>query len=220
MTHEIKNSVIPIATLAEVVNDMVSNGELSTLTAEDADDLVVSMRTIEKRSKGLVKFVTNYGDLAKVPKPDFKKENIAEILQEIILLEQSVAEEYGINLKVNLPGHPVQLFLDRELIEQVIINVIKNAIEAIAESTIDNPTINCKFESQPDQIVLFIQDNGPGMDVETVEQVFIPFFTTKSQGSGIGLSYSKQVMRAHKGNLRVKSTPGAGTAFELVFLSV
>lgn len=218
MTHEIKNSVIPISTLAEVINDMVSEGSIDQLSAEDEEDLLISMKTIEKRSKGLVKFVTSYGDLAKVPKPQFESTDIKTLVKDIVSLEQKQFEKLGITISYHEPqGKNWLLSLDPEMIEQVIINLIKNASEAISETVQNDGRLELTLNRYANEIVLSVKDNGPGMDQDTLDNIFIPFFTTKKEGSGIGLSYSKQVMRAHKGNLKVKSKLGEGTTFELRF---
>ena len=222
MTHEIKNSVIPISTLAEVINDLVvaddGTSRIKELDNEDEEDLVVSMKTIEKRSKGLVKFVTSYGDLAKVPKPQLEQVDLKELVADLVTLEHKELERAGTTIEFYPPsGGSVELTIDPEMIEQVIINLIKNAHEALKESQQVAPKIQLRLSKHAHEIVLTVEDNGPGMDQETMDQVFIPFFTTKKEGSGIGLSYSKQVMRAHKGNLKVRSKLGEGTTFELRF---
>ncbi|MEQ8471228.1 MAG: ATP-binding protein [Marinoscillum sp.] len=221
MTHEIKNSVIPISTLAEVINDMCLDKKggsgISHLSEEDQEDLLVSLKTIEKRSKGLVKFVSNYGDLARVPKPDFQKVDLVELIQNVVSLEDKQLKKQNISIATHYPKGEVWLSLDTEMIDQVIINLMKNAIEVLKESATDNPVVDVSLNKYAGEVILTVTDNGPGIDQETIDQVFIPFFTTKKEGSGIGLSYSKQVMKAHKGNIRVKSRLGEGTTFELIF---
>ncbi len=221
MTHEIKNSVIPISTLTEVINDMFKNdkGErgIAHLTAEDEEDLLLSMQTIEKRSKGLVKFVTSYGDLAKVPVPKCEKVDLVQLIQEVVQLEEKTLKNIGISLKVDLPNHPIMHSLDHDMISHVLINLLKNGVEALQEANIEGAELKVILENHLTEVVVRVEDNGPGMSVEIKDQIFIPFFTTKESGSGIGLSFSKQIMRAHRGNLRVKSNLGNGTIFEMSF---
>lgn len=218
LTHEIKNSVIPIATLSEVINDMLrGNRELRDITAEDADDLILSIQTIEKRSKGLVKFVTNYGDMAKIPKPEPEEVNLNEMIQSVAQLESKTIEQAGVTLVLNLPVSGIMVTVDREMIEQVLINLMKNAIEAMLEAKTQEAKLTVGIKKDQNDVLVLVKDNGPGMDQETIENIFVPFFTTKKEGSGIGLSYSKQVMRAHKGNIRVRSEIGQGSTFELRF---
>lgn len=222
MTHEIKNSVIPIATLAEVISDMFrenerNGNEIKDLNEEDVEDIALSIKTIEKRSKGLVKFVANYGDMAKIPRPSLEEVDLNELLLAIVQLESRIIQKAGVRLLQDIPEKKITIWLDRGMIEQVLINLIKNALEAMQEASTMDPELVIELkEFQPDVLVR-IKDNGPGMDKETLDNIFVPFFTTKKEGSGIGLSYSKQVMRAHKGNIRVKSEPGKGSTFELRF---
>ncbi len=222
MSHEIKNSVIPIATLAEVMNDLLEAGSgesrREVLGEEDMEDLLVSMKTIEKRSKGLVQFVTNYGDLAKVPKPQLRLVDLEVLVADLVSLERQELgkSEVSIELQVS-PGGDWQVMMDREMMDQVVINLIKNAHEALLECQRAERTVTLRLTSIGNEVVLQVQDNGPGMDEETQDQVFVPFFTTKKEGSGIGLSYSHQVVRAHKGSLKVRSKIGEGTIFELRF---
>jgi len=222
LTHEIKNSVIPISTLAEVINDMFKdlaqeNKSIREIAEEDLDDFVLSIKTIEKRSKGLVKFVTAYGDLARVPKPQFEKHELTNLIRGIVQLEVAFLKRKKIKVETQLPDSQVLVNIDHEMIEQVIINLVKNAAEAILESQQPAGLIVIRLARNAHQLSLTITDNGPGIDQETLENIFVPFFTTKKGGSGIGLSLSKQVMRAHKGNIKVRSTMGKGATFELNF---
>ncbi|MEQ8546525.1 MAG: ATP-binding protein [Cyclobacteriaceae bacterium] len=222
LTHEIKNSVIPISTLAEVINDMFkdleeANQSIRDMGEEDIDDLALSIKTIEKRSKGLVKFVTSYGNLAKVPKPKFEKCELTNLVRGIVQLEDAFLKKNKIKVTTNLPTSQFLVNIDQEMIEQVVINLIKNAVEAIIESRIPDGHIVVSLVKNPHLLSLEISDNGPGIDQETLDNIFVPFFTTKKEGSGIGLSLSKQIMRAHRGNIKVRSEVGNGTTFELTF---
>lgn len=218
LTHEIKNSVIPISTLSEVINQMVTtkDGEPISMTAlseEDAEDLRTSLQTIEKRSKGLVRFVASYGDLARVPKPEFEKCDLSELIRRVVDLESSIARSNGITIKTMLPSNGSLVNIDPQLIEQVLINIVKNALEVLYGQ--ENGIIEITLSGH-DQKTIKVFDNGPGMDAETLDNIFVPFFTTKQEGTGIGLSLARQIIRAHKGNLRVVSHPGQGATFEIV----
>ncbi len=218
LTHEIKNSAIPISTLTEVVGQMImsESGELKDLTnlsEEDSDDLKIGLKTVEKRSKGLVSFVNAYGQLAKVPHPNFEVIDISKLVNEVALLFKNECLRVKIRLQVNVK--PQMLSIDSSLIEQVIINLIKNAKEAVTDVLHAQITITSSIENN--QYLLYIQDNGKGMDTELLENIFIPFFTTKKDGSGIGLSLSKQIMVAHRGQILVNSKLGKGTTFMLIF---
>ena len=212
LTHEIKNSVIPISTLAEVCNQMLIQDSLNDFSSEDEDDLKVSVKTIEKRSKGLVKFVEAYGNLARAPKPQPRTVDLAGLIRQIVDFQMREAEKRNISIDFSGPNLPVQAFIDEEMIEQVLINLIKNAIEAIDR----DGSVEVHLRATLQKLVISVKDDGPGMDEDTRENIFVPFFTTKEKGSGIGLSLSRQIIKAHKGSMRVQSEPGKGTRFEII----
>ena len=219
LTHEIKNSAIPISTLTEVVNQMITgdDGELrdlSTLDKEDLEDLKLGIRTVQKRSKGLVSFVNAYGQLAKIPQPKIQSVEVASLVNNVLSLLQYDFKKTGIEVKTSIDPK-IYIPADPELIEQVLINLLKNAKEALKD--IGSPKINIICRQEKGKIIVSVTDNGPGIDAETLENIFVPFYTTKKEGSGIGLSLSQQIMRAHKGNLSVHSEPGVGTRFHMIF---
>jgi len=219
LTHEIKNSAIPISTLTEVVNQMITgeDGELrnlSTLDKEDLEDLKLGIRTVQKRSQGLVSFVNAYGQLAKIPQPRIERVKVSDLVTNVLSLLQYDLKKSGIKVEAFIDPS-ISITADPELMEQVLINLLKNAREALQGSK--QPTIEIKCRVDQGKTTLSVEDNGPGIDPETLEQIFIPFYTTKKEGSGIGLSLSRQIMRAHKGNLSVHSELGAGTRFYLTF---
>ncbi|MEM9855878.1 MAG: ATP-binding protein [Bacteroidota bacterium] len=218
LTHEIKNSAIPISTLTEVVNQMITedNGELrdlSTLDQEDLEDLKIGIKTVQKRSKGLVSFVNAYGELAKIPQPKFEKVDLKQLTDDVVVLLQTDIKKSGIELLNQTTKAELQI--DPELIEQVLINLVKNAKEALNAGSAGKIVIRTKVDKG--RTVLSVLDNGAGIDQETLDQIFVPFYTTKKEGSGIGLSLSKQIMRAHKGDLIVFTELGKGTEFSMVF---
>ncbi|MFT4737014.1 MAG: two-component system nitrogen regulation sensor histidine kinase NtrY [Paraglaciecola sp.] len=220
MTHEIKNSVIPISTLSQVINTMLNeegviDQPLSVLNEEDQEDLRLGIRTIEKRSKGLVKFVMSYNDLSKVPVPDLETIDLVGMLDDILRLENEEFSRHGITVIKNLPKQAVHFPIDLQMIEQVLINLIKNAIEALEGEA--KGELQIGLQTSRDEVIIRLIDNGPGMDQETLSNIFVPFYTTKEQGSGIGLSLSRQIIRAHRGQLKIYSTPGQGTKVEMIF---
>lgn len=218
LTHEIKNSAIPISTLTEVVNHLIidESGELrdlSTLDEDDLEDLKIGIYTVEKRSKGLVKFVNAYGELARVPQPILQEVSVKQLVNDVLRLLDNELKKSNVNI-VNTIDEGI-ISIDKDLVEQVIINLINNAKEALADTK--NGIIEISFHQQGGQSVLEVKDNGPGIEPATLDNIFVPFFTTKKDGSGIGLSLSKQIMRAHKGNIKVSSSIGSGTSFQLLF---
>ncbi len=219
LTHEIMNSAIPISTLTSVIRKMLLDEkgvQLSTqsLTSEIIEDVVGGLSTIENRSKGLVRFTEAYRSLTQVGKPELQPHNISDLLQDVeTLLHPKLIEK---KVSLTYKAEPkAEVMCDRQMIEQVLINLIKNAIEAL-EGTI-NPKISIQGKSDENIYIIEIEDNGPGIPDELIDQVFIPFFSTKDSGSGIGLSLCKQIMRAHAGRLELLSQEGVGTTFRLIF---
>jgi len=220
LTHEIKNSVIPISTLSEVIHQMVTNDDgsprpIDQLDEEDEEDLRISLRTIEKRSKGLVKFVNSYGDLARTPTLDLEEIEAQVLIKRVLELESQLLAKHSITLKTDLPQGKICLTVDTSAVEQVLINIIKNAVEAL-EGSLD-AQIMVALRASEGKVLIAISDTGPGIDDETLSNIFVPFYTTKKEGSGIGLPLSRQILKAHGGNITVSSQVGEGTTFELSF---
>jgi len=187
---------------------------------ETVNDVIVDVRdavnTIEKRSKGLLTFIENYRELTRIPKSDFKIVPIKDLFERVEQLMKDQLELKSIHFSMQIDPESLAITADAGLIEQVLINLCKNAVEAV--DNISNPKI--KLKATTDGLgnpVIEVKDNGRGITEEVAEKIFIPFFTTKQQGSGIGLSLSRQIMRQHKGTLRVSSTPKEETVFKLRF---
>ncbi|MBO3697143.1 PAS domain-containing sensor histidine kinase [Roseivirga sp. E12] len=218
LTHEIKNSVIPISTLSDVILQMIKdesgNPDLSKLDDEGIEDLVGGLETIESRSKGLANFVKTYDQLTKVPKPDIQSVKVESLIGRLTNLFKADIDQHAIRLEVNLQ-EGLEINIDSDLIDQVLINLFKNAIEALQQ--VKNPVIRIEAQSDSEETTIMISDNGPGIPDEIAENIFVPFYTTKVSGSGIGLSLSRQIMRLHKGSLEVRSSNNRGTTFFLKF---
>lgn len=222
LTHEIMNSVIPISNLSAMVNQMlISVDEKQTLSLrvldqEDIQDLYGSLNTIEDRTKGLLTFVKAYKSLTQISQPQFKEIEVQALFQRVHALLKNKLEAQGIMWEENITPRNFIVIADFELIEQILINLIHNAVDALER--VSSPKICVSaIISDKNQRVIQVKDNGKGIDNEVIEQVFIPFFTTKEQGSGIGLSLSRQIMRLHKGSISVQSTRGEGSIFSLIF---
>jgi len=220
LTHEIMNSVTPISSLAGIVEeDLKKRIDIETevpLKREDLEDMYLSLQTISKRSAGLIRFVKEFRNLTHIAKPKLAEVCVKELLEELALLHKKELADYAITIVVKV--EPINLFIlaDKTMIEQVLINLLKNAIQAFDEQ--QNKRIELTaFSSENGRAVISVKDNGAGIDSEALEKIFIPFFSTKKTGSGIGLSLSKQIMRQHEGNITVKSTLGEGTEFLLRF---
>lgn len=220
LTHEIMNSVTPISSLAGIVEDdlksRIDKHSEAPLKTEELEDMYLSLQTISKRSAGLIRFVKEFRNLTHIPKPKLVEVPVKELLDELAILHKKELADHEICITVNI--NPTNLFIlaDKTMIEQVLINLLKNAIQAFDEQT-DKRIELSAFSNEKGRAVISVKDNGAGIDSEALEKIFIPFFSTKKTGSGIGLSLSKQIMRQHEGNITVKSTLGEGTEFLLRF---
>jgi two-component system nitrogen regulation sensor histidine kinase NtrY len=221
LTHEIMNSVTPISSLAGTmeaeINDHLKGPDEKSLQKDQLSDIHLSLQTISKRSENLIQFVKEFRSLTHIPKPRLQTFLVCTLLDEICMLHKNELAEKKIKLSVNIDPPDLTLLADRGLIEQVLINLVKNAIQSFdedQEAKVITVTASVTEKNRP---VISVRDNGSGIDPEALEKIFIPFFTTKKSGSGIGLSLSRQVMRQHQGTLTVKSTVGEGTEFFMRF---
>jgi two-component system nitrogen regulation sensor histidine kinase NtrY len=220
LTHEIMNSVTPISSLAGIVEEELKQHmqlqEGTQLTKDQLNDIHLSLQTISKRSEGLIHFVKEFRSLTSIPKPRQIQIEVKTLLEELTMLHRKELMEKGIHLTISVYPEDLTISADRNMIEQVIINLIKNAIQAFEDQ--EEKLIELKASlNEKSRPIISVKDNGTGIDPEAMEKIFIPFFTTKKTGSGIGLSLSRQIMRQHQGTLAVKSTVGKGTEFFMRF---
>ncbi|WP_260311302.1 sensor histidine kinase [Roseivirga seohaensis] len=219
LTHEIMNSVTPITSLTETMQMMLHKGEnleksIDEISEGDLADIRFSLETIQRRSEGLLHFVDDYRKLTRVKNLDKERVDATELLENMAQLMKPELQKENITMELHLKS-TFELSIDRKLIEQVLINLITNAKHALKDT--ENPLITLKTYLRESEKVIEVTDNGMGIDESKIDQIFIPFFSTKEQGSGIGLSLSKQIMKKHKGDLTVKSESGQGASFFLVF---
>jgi two-component system, NtrC family, nitrogen regulation sensor histidine kinase NtrY len=217
MTHEIMNSVAPISSLAETLKNrlQLSLKDLNN-NSGSLDDLELGIDTIKRRSEGLLKFAETYRNLNKITNPNLKKIYVRDMFENLHRLMQPTFEQKNIDLEIILKDPELILEADTDLIEQVLINLILNAADAVKE--VPNPRIQLSAYITPNnKVVIKVADNGIGISADLMEKIFIPFFSTRKTGSGIGLSLCKQIMMLHKGNIKVQSVAGEGTAFFLFF---
>lgn len=217
LTHEIMNSVAPISSLAETLKHRLQQS-VAVLSNESGsvDDLELGIETIKRRSEGLLKFAETYRNLNKITTLNLKRVFIRDVFENLLQLMQPTLEQKNIEIETILKDPDLALEADINLLEQVLINLVVNAIEAVKEK--DHPKIVLSaYLNNNRKPVIRVADNGSGMPAEIVEKIFIPFFSTKKSGSGIGLSLCKQIMMLHKGNIQVQSKDGDGTAFLLQF---
>lgn len=187
---------------------------LADLTEETLEDLRFSMKTIQKRSAGLLHFVDDYRRLTKIKALELEEVKVKDLLNEMAMLLKTDAKKDNIKIEVRSPEY-LSIGMDRKLVEQVLINLITNARHAL-EGAEDGRIQISGYEKDQTKIIE-VKDNGAGIEAEKQDQIFIPFYSTKTEGSGIGLSLSKQIMKKHKGDLTVKSDAGNGASFYLTF---
>lgn len=217
LTHEIMNSIAPISSLANTLQDRL--GQLDShqiIPAADFKDLQDGMQTIRSRSDGLMRFSTSYRNLNKIGQINASEFYVRDLFENLASLMQPGMTSKAISLDVILKNPSLKMQADRQLLEQVMINLLLNAMDAVKESPEKHITI-AGVKTPEGQVVLKVKDSGKGMDEQIMERIFIPFFSTKKSGSGIGLSLCKQIMLLHKGNIQVQSTPEKGTSFRLQF---
>jgi len=220
LTHEIMNSVTPISSLAGIVEaelqEHIASQQTQPLTEEQLQDIHLSLQTISKRSEGLIHFVKEFRSLTSIPKPKIAVISVKTLFEELCLLHRKELAEHNIHLDPSIYPEDLTLSADKNMVEQVIINLLKNAMQSFEDQ--ENRRIELKaYLTEKSRPVISIRDNGTGIDPEALEKIFIPFYTTKKTGSGIGLSLSRQIMRQHQGTLTVKSTVGKGTEFLMRF---
>lgn len=217
LTHEIMNSVAPISSLADTLKHRLQQS-VAVLSNESGslDDLELGIETIKRRSEGLLKFAETYRNLNKITTLNLKKVFVRDIFENLLQLMQPTMEQKKIEIETILKDPDLSLDADTSLLEQVLINLVVNAIEAVKERP--NPRIVLSaYLNNNRKTVIKVADNGNGMPAEILDKIFVPFFSTKKSGSGIGLSLCKQIMMLHKGNIQVQSIEGEGTAFFLQF---
>lgn len=220
LRHEIMNSITPISsltsTLREILDqDMVKKENHYELKDEGAEDLREGLSTIENRSKGLIKFIDAYREYTSLPKPKMSTVRIKDLVEKVAQLMKTELRKTKIDFHVEWSSEYLTIQADIEMIEQVLINLLKNAIEALSET--ENPKLTLIGRYDEGVIKIEVIDNGPGIIKEALEHIFVPFYTTKRTGSGIGLSLSRQIMQMHNGTLSVESEPDVKTVFTLKF---
>lgn len=214
LTHEIMNSVAPITSLSGTIDAMLE--ESDTPDAQTLDDVRQSVRVIQRRGEGLLAFTETYRSLTRIPPPNFREVSGNQLMEQVAALYGPKVEEQGIQLQLHRYPADVILQADPHLLEQVVINLTKNALDALADRKDGVIHLHVNRTKQG-QAILQVADNGPGIPADQLEQIFVPFFTTKPTGSGIGLSLSRQIIRMHKGTIEVQSVEGEGTVVQLLF---
>lgn len=220
LRHEIMNSITPISsltsTLREILDhDMERKDSHYELKEEGAEDLREGLSTIENRSKGLIKFIDAYREYTSLPKPKMTTVRLKDLIEKVAQLMKTELRKTKIDFHYEWSSEYLTIQADFEMVEQVLINLLKNAIEALAET--ENAKLELIGRYDENAVKIEVIDNGPGIIKEALEHIFVPFYTTKRTGSGIGLSLSRQIMQMHSGSLSVESQPEIRTVFTLKF---
>jgi two-component system nitrogen regulation sensor histidine kinase NtrY len=215
------NSITPIASLSSTLEIMLKgiteNGNIKEeLDINTVMEILQALQTINKRSTGLLHFVNTYRNLTRIPKPNFRIFPVSELFKNIYLLMEEELKTSKINFITKIEPENLMVSADDQLIEQVVINLIRNSIHALENR--NNPTIELKaFYNKRGHVTMQVTDNGTGILPEVLDKIFIPFFTTKQSGSGIGLSLSRQILRLHNGTISAYSVPEKETVFTMTF---
>ncbi|QHV94559.1 sensor histidine kinase [Spirosoma endbachense] len=210
LNHEIMNSVAPIASLADTLQKRLASGTIPTA------EISTGITVIRNRSEGLLQFAQTYRSLSKFSAGSFRAVRVIDLFESVLTLLEPTLEQRGIEPDVIVAPTDLTIRADPPLVEQVLINLLTNAMDALHDWP--NPTLalsaSLNNEGRP---VLAVTDNGVGISTELLDEVFVPFFTTKKKGNGIGLSLSRQIMHLHRGSIHVQSIVGHGSTFSLVF---
>lgn len=220
LRHEIMNSITPISsltsTLREILDhDLEQKNSHYELKSEAAEDLKEGLNTIESRSKGLIKFIDAYREYTSLPQPKMTLVRLKDVIDKVAQFMRPELKKARIDFQCECKSDYLTIQADAEMIEQVLINLMKNAVEALSEAP--HPRISLIGEYDGSAVLIQVSDNGPGIIGEAVDRIFVPFYTTKRTGSGIGLSLSRQIMQMHNGSLTVQSEPDVRTTFTLRF---
>jgi two-component system, NtrC family, nitrogen regulation sensor histidine kinase NtrY len=221
LTHEIMNSIAPIASLSSTLDMMLkelrpANGDITTMDKETVDEIQQALQTINKRSHGLLHFVNTYRNLTRIPKPNFAMVKVKELFSSVVLLMDEELKHKNISLTQTVDPASLEISIDGQLIEQVIINLLKNSIHALEGKPSGRIELRAFFNKRG-RPTIQVYDNGSGILKDVLDKIFIPFFTTKPSGSGIGLSLSRQILKLHGGSITANSVQDKETTFTLTF---
>jgi two-component system nitrogen regulation sensor histidine kinase NtrY len=217
LAHEIRNSLTPISSLASSIAESLDSGNKTTAELGlERQEMHEALVTIQRRSEGLLHFVDSYRSLTRIPVPCFAPVLVNSLINDTVTLLQPRVCASNITLAYSVEPPDLIMYADAQLIGQVLTNLSLNAVEALAGRSDGKIFLHCVQDGYG-RVNISVTDNGPGIVPEALDQVFVPFYTTKKSGSGIGLSFSRQIMRMHHGQLTVSSEPDRETTFTLLF---
>ena len=220
LTHEIMNSITPVASLAKTAVDLVEDVQQQVVDMpeikEELSDVTNAVQTVARRSDGLMKFVSSYRQLTRLPEPNRKAVLVVDLFEQVTQLAAVGWSEKNIEITTEVSPKTLDVSVDNHMLEQVLINILKNAEHALAETK--NPQVTlCAYINKRGYPIIEISDNGSGMSEDVASNVFVPFFTTKREGSGVGLALTRQIMLAHGGHVTLETACGQGSTFKLIF---
>ncbi len=222
LRHEIMNSVTPIKSLTSTLIRKISTSGRTKSKSELSDEAIQNIHTgllaIEKRNQGMLNFVESYQNLTKIKTPVFVQVNVSDLFGNITTLLVGEVKKQHIQLVTKVRPMDILIKADERLITQTLMNLIKNSIEALTDST-DGTIYLDALQENDDPVIIKITDNGPGIPLDIIDQIFIPFFTTKENGSGIGLSLSRQIMWLHHGHISANSPEGERSYIQTCILN-
>ncbi len=224
MNHEITNFIVPITSLSNSISDdFIENGKqikLDLLNDKVVAKTLKGLGVIEEHSRGLLKIIESYRNLTKLPIPKIKKLNLKDLFERVLILAPGFNQNPDISIpkiEIEIVPDDLTMLADEDLLGQVLINLVKNAIECFDKNQQDKQINLSGLKNKEGQIIIKMDDNGPGINNEIIDNIFIPFFTTKKHGSGIGLPLSRQILRLHNASIHVNTHIGEGTIFTLTF---
>jgi len=221
LTHEIMNSISPISSTIKTINEFLTTGDGTTIKPREdipqgmLEDTVKGLNIIDERSEGLLKFVKGFRSLTLLPAPEFNEFPVKEMLEKTILLLQHEINGKQIRIALSVLPSDLKIMADKTLFQQILLNLMNNSIQALEKT--ENPEIGFEAYVSEKRTVIEICDNGSGIHPDIIENIFIPFFTTRQGGSGIGLSLARQIMQIHRGTITLQSEPGVKTRVILTF---
>lgn len=219
-SHEILNSLAPVSSCAQtaktLVDEALSNDTIDANLIEDMRDIQVSLDTVLRRSEGLTRFIKSYRQLSRMPPPKKQKIEISLYFHQLKALVKDELGRKKIQLDFNCQPKGLSLMADKDMLDQILINLIRNASDALTQTPSGNISVNAYTDSKQ-RTVLEVSDNGPGIPDDLAEKIFMPFFTTKKQGSGIGLALVRYIMLSHNGTAIYVANDERGSSFRLIF---
>ena len=220
LTHEIMNSITPVASLAKTAADLVDDVS-SKITdhpevVEELADVKDAVTTVARRSDSLMQFVSSYRRLTRLPPPDKSLVGLSDLFKDVARVAAQDWNEKALSLVIDVNPKKLDVQADRDMLEQILINLLQNAAQALEGTNEATVWLNAHI-SKRGRVVITVADNGPGIPTDIAKKVFVPFFTTKREGSGVGLALTRQVMIAHGGAVSLAEREGGGTKFSLTF---